>query len=202
MIKIILNESRFYLTDDHASLLNSLPEKKALLVFTLTPQKILDLLDLMLISEIDTVIIAGDVAENLNLFKNTFPLILAAGGVVYNAKDELLFIFRRGKWDLPKGKLDPGEDLPACALREVTEETGVDGLSIVRPICTSYHIYLEGEYLLKETHWYLMISAGRYLKPQKSEGITKALWVHKNNIHLQLGKTYETVVDIFKLLSK
>src|SRR5436190_23606499 len=43
----------------------------------------------------------------------------AAGGLVYNENGDVLMIFRKGKWDLPKGKLDDGEDIASCAVREV-----------------------------------------------------------------------------------
>src|SRR5439155_18933695 len=66
-----------------------------------------------------------DVEVLLNSFKKELTLIQAAGGFVHT-DEQLLLIFRRGKWDLPKGKLDEGETLEACAVREIQEETGVN----------------------------------------------------------------------------
>src|SRR5678815_5985833 len=71
--------------------------------------------------------------------------------------DHLLLISRRGKWDLPKGKLDDNEDIKSCAIREVTEETGLLKVEIERPLCITYHTYhQDGKHILKESHWYLM----------------------------------------------
>src|SRR5664279_3017377 len=76
-----------------------------------------------------------------DFFKH-FKLVKAAGGLVKNKEGEVLLILRRGKWDLPKGKLDDGETLPECALREVTEETGLTKIDIVDEISTTYHTYV------------------------------------------------------------
>lgn len=109
--------------------------------------------------------------------------ITAAGGVVIrtvDGKEQLLLIFRRGAWDLPKGKLDPGETIEQCALREVSEETGVTGLSITRFLALSHHEY-EDEWgtWSKTTHWYLMgiEGDGGDLTPQTEEDIERLEWV-------------------------
>ncbi len=62
--------------------------------------------------------------------KKHFTVIQAGGGLVLNEKNELLMIFRRGKWDLPKGKIDAGETIDMTALREVSEETGLTKLQL------------------------------------------------------------------------
>ena len=83
--------------------------------------------------------------------------IIAGGGVVVNEKNQVLFIYRRKKWDLPKGKLDPGEDIKACAIREVMEETGIRNLTIGKLIIVTTHSYEEkGLNMQKETHWFEM----------------------------------------------
>ena len=51
--------------------------------------------------------------------------IVAAGGIVKNEEGKTLIIFRRGFWDLPKGKVEKGEKIINAAQREVEEETGV-----------------------------------------------------------------------------
>ena len=90
-------------------------------------------------------------------FWKKFTLVRAGGGLVENETKQVLFIFRRGKWDLPKGKLDPGESLEACALREVKEETGLSAVQIKEFLLTTYHVYDEnGRYILKESSWYQM----------------------------------------------
>ena len=110
--------------------------------------------------------------------------IIAAGGVVFriaakHKKPKILLIFRSGFWDLPKGKLENGESIPMCAVREVAEETGSDLPIIVTYLGTTYHEYLEqGRYFGKTTYWYSMVfSSSKVLAPQKSEKIEKIEWV-------------------------
>ncbi len=125
--------------------------------------------------------------------------IKAAGGLIFNDKKELLFIFRKGKWDLPKGKLDEGETLEACALREIKEETGVTA-HIVRLIGTTEHRYFEKrEEVLKQTWWYMMEAQPPIrIEVQEEEGIEKAMWVNKDAIASYLSNTYPNIVDIIK----
>ena len=102
----------------------------------------------------------------------------AAGGLVFNPEGNTLFIFRRGKWDLPKGKLDKGEIPPQAAVREVQEETGLHDVSIVRDLCATFHTYREkGKRVLKKTYWYAMQTPEYQLVPQAEEDIEKAVWV-------------------------
>ena len=90
--------------------------------------------------------------------------IIAAGGLVQNEQGELLMIYRRGKWDLPKGKLDKNETIEACAVREVMEETGLTNIELGKWIDTGYHLYFDpylNEDVIKETHWFAMRAAGQ-----------------------------------------
>ncbi|HSN08281.1 MAG TPA: NUDIX hydrolase [Hanamia sp.] len=134
-----------------------------------------------------------------HFFKN-FQLILAAGGLVKNKRDEILMIFRRGKWDLPKGKLDEGETLENCAKREVEEETGLKQLKLIRPIKTTYHTYVQfGKHILKETHWYLMKNSGdEKLIPQTEEEISEIIWAKKEDLKKYLKNTFQTIEIVLK----
>ncbi|HUZ60714.1 MAG TPA: NUDIX hydrolase [Hanamia sp.] len=134
-----------------------------------------------------------------DFFKH-FTLIKAAGGIVNNEKDEVLMIFRRDKWDLPKGKLDEGESIEECAIREVREETGLKELQIIKPIEITYHTYkLFGKHILKETHWYAMKANGNEkLIPQTEEEITGIIWVKKSGLEKYFSNSYPTIVDILK----
>ncbi|GLB52096.1 hypothetical protein NBRC110019_11350 [Neptunitalea chrysea] len=136
----------------------------------------------------------------LKKFKNKLPVVLAAGGVVKNKKGEILFIFRNGKWDLAKGKLDKNEKIYDAAIREVEEETGVKNLKLDGYFKTTYHIFKRnGEYRLKETHWYYMKSSytGK-LKPQLEEGITKVEWKNPEDIKEALTNTYPNIIKLFE----
>src|SRR4030095_3659462 len=113
----------------------------------------------------------SDFEELKKAFFKKFTLIQAAGGLVLNEKKEILLILRRGKWDMPKGKLDKGEKLEDCAIREVEEETGLKKVELISPLTITYHTYHEGtKYILKESHWYQMKVAGEQkLIPETNE---------------------------------
>ena len=114
----------------------------------------------------------------LKEFKKKLKTIVAAGGIVKNDENQILFIFRKGKWDLPKGKIEKNEKIDDGALREVIEETGVKKIKIDRFFDTTYHIIkTKKQFFLKETHWYKMKSNYKgKLRPQKSEGIRSVRW--------------------------
>ena len=124
----------------------------------------------------------------------------AAGGIAYNEHNEILMIFRRGKWDLPKGKLDAGENIEECALREVSEETGLVHLTLEDKICDTYHIYEQkGQEYLKRTAWYKMAgSVHDKLLPQKEENIMEARWVGQKELSPFVAKTYEAIRQVLR----
>ena len=126
--------------------------------------------------------------------------IIAGGGVVVNENNQVLFIYRRKKWDLPKGKLDPGEDIKACAIREVMEETGIRNLTIGNLIIVTTHSYEEnGLNMQKETHWFEMKAStvdNPILTPQLEEDIEKIEWVSLENLEEYLSETYTTVQQV------
>ncbi len=130
-----------------------------------------------------------------------FTHILAAGGVVTNENHEILLIFRKGKWDLPKGKLDKGEKLEDCAVREVEEETGLQNVVLADPLSITYHTYHEGtRYYLKESHWYNMQVRGKQvLTPQVEEDIREIRWVKPEDLEKYIAETYPSVADVLRL---
>lgn len=133
------------------------------------------------------------------VFKKFTP-ITAGGGAVWKKK-ELLFIFRRNKWDLPKGKLDPGETIETCALREVEEETGTVA-QIKRPLLTTYHTYTEaGKHILKTSVWFEMEAApGQTDKPQAEEDITELRWLKRADWPMVLENTFPSIKDVLNAL--
>lgn len=145
------------------------------------------------------VFLYADVEALLNSFKKKLSLVLAAGGFVYTDDKHLLLIFRRGKWDLPKGKLDEGEDLATCALREVKEETGLNNPRLEAPLCVTYHTYRQyGEHILKESHWYMMKSEKDAFTPQTDEDIEKCEWVPLDALASYMDNTHASILDVVK----
>jgi 8-oxo-dGTP pyrophosphatase MutT (NUDIX family) len=126
--------------------------------------------------------------------------IMAGGGLVYNEEGALLMIYRRGKWDLPKGKLDEGENIAECALREVSEETGLRQLRLGDKLSDSFHIYVQdGEQYLKQTVWYTMYGTSTdLLKPQKEENIMEARWVAEKELGTHASRSYEAIREVLK----
>jgi len=131
------------------------------------------------------------------------PIITAAGGLVQNKEGAFLLIFRRGFWDLPKGKLDAGETIPACAVREVQEETGLQTLELGPFICMTTHAYFDTwlqKDVVKETHWYCMKARAvdtETLIPQTEEDIEKIAWISIESLPQYLLQTYPTIRAVF-----
>ncbi len=133
-------------------------------------------------------------------FFKHFTLIKAGGGLVKNKAGEILLIFRRGKWDLPKGKLEENETIEQCAKREVEEETGLQQLEVGKLLGITYHTYIEfGKPILKESHWYGMKATGdEKLIPQTEEDITEIIWAKKEDFKKYLLNTFPTIVEVLK----
>ena len=128
--------------------------------------------------------------------------VLAAGGVVVNEKNEMLFIYRHSKWDLPKGHVEKEESFEDCAVREVKEETGISNLQINKYIGTTEHEYFDsylGTDAIKETHWFEM-RTGREesLLPQTEEGIEWIRWIPNKDVFLFLRNSYKNIIEIVK----
>lgn len=129
------------------------------------------------------------------LFQNHFTSITAGGGIVFNEKGELLFIYRRGKWDLPKGKLDDGESIEECAVREVMEETGLKQVAIKSFAGNTYHTYHEkGKFILKTSVWYIMEANGnQQLTPQTEEDIEEMAWLPASQWEEVFSNTFPAI---------
>ncbi|WP_294818744.1 NUDIX domain-containing protein [uncultured Flavobacterium sp.] len=141
-----------------------------------------------------------DEKEILKKLKEKIPVAKAGGGLVYNASGEVLFIFRNGKWDLPKGGIEKGEEIEDTAMREVEEETGVGGLKIVSKLQKTYHVFKRnGVYKLKVTHWFEMKTNYKgMLMGQANEGIEKVAWLKPEEIKDVLQNSYENIKLLFE----
>jgi 8-oxo-dGTP pyrophosphatase MutT (NUDIX family) len=141
-----------------------------------------------------------DEKEIMKTLKTKIPVCKAGGGLVYNKNGEVLFIFRNGKWDLPKGGIEKGEDIMDTAMREVEEETGVNQLSITNKLQKTYHVFKRnGKYKLKITHWFEMRSDFDGIpQGQAEEGIEKVAWLNPEQITDALKNSYENIKLLFE----
>jgi 8-oxo-dGTP pyrophosphatase MutT (NUDIX family) len=147
-------------------------------------------------------IISSNAKAYLKKVAKSITLIEAAGGAVENAKGQFLFIYRNGKWDLPKGKLERREGKRAGAVREVEEECGIKVSGVSKRICKTYHTYtVKGEVVLKKTYWYNMTYTGTAkLKPQKEEGITQVRWFKREQTGPIIKNTFPSIMDVLMKL--
>jgi len=156
----------------------------------------------------DEIIRIGEDESIIQAFFSHFNLVPAAGGLVKNDQGEILFIFRRGKWDLPKGKVEKNCELRITndefirieSVREVKEETGLMEVEIIRQLESTYHIYQErGEWILKETVWFEMLAKGdQKTEPQTEEEITEVRWFKPEEIGVVLENTFESLKKMIK----
>ena len=151
------------------------------------------------------VMLHHDFDKLVKMFFKHFIMIEAAGGIVTNEQNEILFIHRRGKWDLPKGKLEKGETIEVCAQREIEEETGIKNLQLKHKIGETYHTYDEfGKHILKKSHWYYFTSTGtQNLIAQAEEDITAVTWFKEAGLQTPLADTFGSIKEIVaKFLSE
>ncbi len=133
-----------------------------------------------------------------------FKYKIAAGGVVEHSDGKILLMKRLGKWDLPKGKLDKGETIEECALREIEEETGANELSVQSSFAETYHTYYRNDkWIIKHTHWYIVACAdGSHLTPQLEEDIEQVAWVDFSTIDVNTINTYPAIRRLLKLYKR
>ncbi len=149
-------------------------------------------------------IVTNNPLKEWEIFKSNFKYIIAAGGLVCNSNEEILVIFRNGKWDLPKGKLEKGEDIPSCAIREVKEECGASDLEITKELPSTYHCYQskKGTWILKRTYWYKMICKYKgELVAQTEEGIEIVEWFQKQRLGEMKINTFESIKCVLSQLT-
>ncbi len=146
----------------------------------------------------------SDLEKLKKSFFKKFTLVQAAGGLVTNENEEILLIFRRGKWDLPKGKLENDEKLEDCALREVEEETGLINILLQNKLTITYHTYHEGtHFILKESHWFKMKVEGKQnLDPQTEEDIHEIKWVAADDLETYQKNSFPSLSDVFQTYLK
>ena len=194
MYKVFVNDKPLFLT-------NEIAKETDFQLFLLESIDIEQLIIKMFQSKIQKAsLYYPDEKAILKKLKEKIPVCKAGGGLVYNAKGEVLFIFRNGKWDLPKGGIEKGEEIEQTALREVEEETGVGRLSINRKLQKTYHVFKRnGKYKLKITHWFEMQTNFVGIPiPQENEGIEKAVWLNQEQVKEALKNSYENIKLLFE----
>lgn len=202
MIKIYFNNKAVYLLSEAEAgdFKSSYPDHTSTRFYD-DPNLVWVMVDEMKREEIkEGILVCPSVEDCLDMFRQVLLPVPAGGGFVFTPSGEVLMIFRRGKWDLPKGKLDDGEDLETCAVREVMEETGIKKIELIEKLCVTYHTYHnKGRHVLKESHWYLMKGDNEVLEPQTEEDIEECRWVKIQDIDPYLGESHGSIADVLRI---
>jgi ADP-ribose pyrophosphatase YjhB (NUDIX family) len=151
--------------------------------------------------QFESIVIYSDDVEQLKEdFFSIFKIVPAAGGAVYNADNQLLMMYRRGSWDLPKGKIDAGESIEAAAVREVQEEVGLLDVEIVEQLPTTYHTYRskKGTRILKPTYWFKMKTNQTEVTLQTEEDIEKSEWTTAAEFLSSTKVAYGSINDVLR----
>ena len=192
MYKVFFNDRRLILTDNFTK---HFQVNYGLFYKYRNGEDLKELINLYFkLSRIDTLyVFHSDIDELRDAFRECFIPIFAAGGLVRNEQGDFLLIHRRGKWDLPKGKLAENESYEAAALREVEEECGIRKTEIIRPLLSTYHTYAyKDDLALKRTTWFEMLYTGSEApKPQTSEDIKEVKWVSPEQVESYLEENYK-----------
>jgi len=194
MYKVFINDKPLFLT-------NTVEKETDFQMFLLETVDFEQLIIKMFNNKIDKAsLYHPDEKLALKMLKEKIPVAKAGGGLVYNKDGNVLFIFRNGKWDLPKGGIEKGEEIENTAMREVEEETGVTGLKIIDKLQKTYHVFKRhGQFKLKVTHWYEMkTNYSGLLEGQENEGITKVAWLNPEEIKEALKNSYENIKLLFE----
>ncbi len=204
MYKIYINETPLFLVKNKQDISDAFEGRKILYGKYRKRKKFLvhyiDMLEKG--GEYDAVVLYGDDYQGLvNDFMSFYIILPAAGGLVYNENKEILMIYRRGFWDLPKGKVEKEETIEAAAIREVQEETGIKHIELGTKLIDTYHTYFSkaGKRILKLSHWFLMYTSDTVLIPQAEEDIEKAIWIKKRNFLNQNNKVYKNILEVLSV---
>lgn len=197
MYKVFINDKTIFLSEN----INNPQNRKDLAVHNYINNS--ELNNVILTFASDTLynslyIICNDSEQVFNQLFVIFTKINAAGGIVKNNNNELLFIFRRGKWDLPKGKQEANESSEQAAIREVMEECGISNLEIIKQLNSTFHMYeVKKKWMIKQTDWYEMLYEGNKSPvPQTEEDITDIRWFNPVDINIITSNSYLSLKEL------
>ncbi|MCL7763250.1 NUDIX domain-containing protein [Polaribacter sp. Z014] len=193
MYKVFVNDSPIIIT-------SSTKKENIFPVYNFKNVVILEIIDKLRNNELKGInLYSTDLEQDWKSFLSNMKLIPAAGGLVLNPENNVLFIYRNGIWDLPKGWVEKGETIETAAIREVEEECGITNLTLRQPLITTYHIYFHKGIKLKQTYWFLMSSDySDTLTPQLEEGITEVGFKNKSEIKTALKNTYANIHLVYQ----
>ena len=193
MYKVFVNKKEIILTVDA-------PKESKAKVLPLQSTPLKKIIRILRTTKVETLyLVHHNPNKMLPLFKKKLPVAVASGGVVQNKAGKVLFIYRKKRWDLPKGKVEKGETLEEGGKREVKEETGVKKIKVGELLGITYHVFKRNNrYQLKESHWFHMTSKYEgVLVPETKEDITKAVWKDKKKVRKALENTYPNISYLF-----
>jgi len=201
MYKISINETPLILRD-----LAEIPkdfesdEKNLILEYTGKPKLLLQAIDMLEKSQKreSITLYSNDYQQMVKDYNKLYKLVEAAGGLVFNPKGEILTMYRRGSWDLPKGKIDKGETKEIAAIREVQEETGLQQVERGPHLLTTFHTYKnrKGKRVLKPTYWYKMMTTEKDIQPQVEEDIELVQWMDPTIFLETKRPIYNTIWEV------
>lgn len=136
--------------------------------------------------------------RSIREFFSKFQWIEAAGGIVKQLSTQnYLFIYRNGRWDLPKGKIESNESPESASIREVQEECGLKKIDLGKRLPASYHVYhAYNKYWIKKTYWFEMTTLEHAVTPQSEEDISKVEWMNEEKVKTLRKETYANLIDI------
>jgi 8-oxo-dGTP pyrophosphatase MutT (NUDIX family) len=199
MYKVFFNERTVLLTDDF---IRNFQHRYGLFYKYNNIAGLKEILELFWNArQIDTLLLYHhDLDQLRERFRSCFHQINAAGGMLKNKEGRYLVMKRRGKWDLPKGKINKNETIEEAAVREVSEETGLPDIKIISAMLSTYHIYfMDSTPVLKRTSWFEMLYSGDdYPVPEAEEDITEIRWMNTSEIKLIVDNTYLSITDVLR----
>jgi len=206
MYKIYINETPVYLIEsERLDKLEKAGENRLILPYSGNKKQILQLADMLEKSGRyeEVALHFADLQKLFDDFCSKYKIIQAAGGIVRNGDGKILMIYRRGWWDLPKGKIDPGETVEAAAVREVEEETGVRVKLPIKKTGETWHTYREKKHrVLKQVFWFEMEAENKNLKLQSEEDIESGGWYDLATVLHSNWKMYASIKEILQRYSE